>query len=396
MAERLTRQQLYKLVWSEPLKVLGPKFGISDVALKKTCAKATIPVPERGYWAKLQAGKPCIQPALPPRPPGLADEIVVAGGAYSYWNDHLTEEDILGPLPDPPEFPEPIEALRERVRKEIGKVSVAKTIVHAHPAIARLQQEDERRREKQRSSSYPYSWDAPIFETTFERRRLRILNGLFLAVARMGAKASTRGREAREIGITVGHQHVGLRLDRPSIQRRGRSVPADPSTDKLQLAILASYGSNEPRHAWQDDAGGRLEDLLAEIAIELIVSGELQYRERCVRLHEWRVERKVQLEEETRKRKAEAERRERERLAQLEKERIDRLLSEATSLRQANDIRTYVSTVKTAVGSSSEFTLEELERWCTWALAQADRIDPIKSRAFLKKSETEAEDSSTG
>jgi len=57
MAERLSRKTLYDLVWSEPMKTLSARFGISDVALKKTCARAGIPTPDRGYWAKKDAGK---------------------------------------------------------------------------------------------------------------------------------------------------------------------------------------------------------------------------------------------------------------------------------------------------------------------------------------------------
>jgi len=33
MAERLTRKALHDLVWSEPMKLLSARFGISDVAL---------------------------------------------------------------------------------------------------------------------------------------------------------------------------------------------------------------------------------------------------------------------------------------------------------------------------------------------------------------------------
>jgi hypothetical protein len=51
MAKQLSRAELYASVWSEPMKTLSVKFGISDVALKKTCARAEIPTPDRGYWA---------------------------------------------------------------------------------------------------------------------------------------------------------------------------------------------------------------------------------------------------------------------------------------------------------------------------------------------------------
>jgi hypothetical protein len=50
MMERLSRGELYDLVWSEPMETLSAQFGISDVALKKTCARAEIPTPDRGYW----------------------------------------------------------------------------------------------------------------------------------------------------------------------------------------------------------------------------------------------------------------------------------------------------------------------------------------------------------
>ncbi len=36
---------------------LAPKYGFSDVGLAKICEKLKIPRPERGYWAKVQAGK---------------------------------------------------------------------------------------------------------------------------------------------------------------------------------------------------------------------------------------------------------------------------------------------------------------------------------------------------
>jgi hypothetical protein len=62
MAERLSRKCIFELVWSEPMKNLAVRFGISDVALKKICARAAIPTPDRGYWARKEAGKSTPQP----------------------------------------------------------------------------------------------------------------------------------------------------------------------------------------------------------------------------------------------------------------------------------------------------------------------------------------------
>jgi hypothetical protein len=73
MAERLSRKELCDLVWSEPLMTLCSRFGISDVALKKTCARSAIPTLERGFWTRKDAGKPTFQVALPIRPPSMDD-----------------------------------------------------------------------------------------------------------------------------------------------------------------------------------------------------------------------------------------------------------------------------------------------------------------------------------
>jgi hypothetical protein len=43
MSFRLTREQLYELVWSEPMQRIGKHIGISDVAIAKHCRRLGIP-----------------------------------------------------------------------------------------------------------------------------------------------------------------------------------------------------------------------------------------------------------------------------------------------------------------------------------------------------------------
>ena len=54
---KMTRQDLYDLVWKESMLSLSKKYSISGTGLKKKCKVLDIPVPEMGYWAKLQFGK---------------------------------------------------------------------------------------------------------------------------------------------------------------------------------------------------------------------------------------------------------------------------------------------------------------------------------------------------
>ncbi|MGZ3859531.1 MAG: hypothetical protein ACXVMS_08370 [Flavisolibacter sp.] len=62
---KLTRQQLYDLVWSEPMTTLAKRFSISDTGLRKICQGMNIPLPTAGYWTKLKFGKSEKKTALP-------------------------------------------------------------------------------------------------------------------------------------------------------------------------------------------------------------------------------------------------------------------------------------------------------------------------------------------
>ena len=53
---KLTRQELYDLVWSELVTKIGEKFGVSDVAIAMICKKVEVPRPLRGYWARKRHG----------------------------------------------------------------------------------------------------------------------------------------------------------------------------------------------------------------------------------------------------------------------------------------------------------------------------------------------------
>lgn len=53
----LTREELYERVWSTPMERLAAEFGCSGRGFAKLCRRDQIPVPARGYWARLQAGR---------------------------------------------------------------------------------------------------------------------------------------------------------------------------------------------------------------------------------------------------------------------------------------------------------------------------------------------------
>lgn len=71
----MNREELYALVWEEPVTHVAEKFGISDVAVRKICVNHGVPTPPLGYWAKLQHGKKVDKIPLPPLAKGQSDHI---------------------------------------------------------------------------------------------------------------------------------------------------------------------------------------------------------------------------------------------------------------------------------------------------------------------------------
>ncbi|PKP92605.1 MAG: TetR/AcrR family transcriptional regulator [Alphaproteobacteria bacterium HGW-Alphaproteobacteria-16] len=73
----ITRDQLYELVWAEPLANVAARFGLSANGIAKICDRLGIPRPERSYWMRAGDTRPARLP-LSPAPAGV-DEVVVLG-----------------------------------------------------------------------------------------------------------------------------------------------------------------------------------------------------------------------------------------------------------------------------------------------------------------------------
>lgn len=79
MTTRIRRTELFAKVWEKPVLKVARDLGISDVALHKICRKHDIPVPPRGHWAKVAAGKRVSRP--PALGPGsMADDFILITG----------------------------------------------------------------------------------------------------------------------------------------------------------------------------------------------------------------------------------------------------------------------------------------------------------------------------
>ncbi|HUR35948.1 MAG TPA: hypothetical protein VM032_19230 [Vicinamibacterales bacterium] len=395
MSHTFTRQSLYDLAWSEPLQSLSKKLAISDRGLAKICTAANIPVPARGYWAKRQAGKPVSPVPLPPRALGQSDFVHI--GRDWYRSDSEDADILSTPIPPAPVFTPDMDAVRVQAASLLAKAPLPLRDTYGwHAQIQKLLNADEERAKKQRADPYPSSWNAPLFDGPFEMRRLRILNALFVCLTRCGMAPHVGDKYGRDLSVTVGTTHVPLVLDSTAAakqierERQGYGFMARGPKDRMRLGIAHRWSGEKLGPSWEDEQGKPLERRLREIAAAIVVFAEQAVRDGALSAHAWRIKRKAELEEAERKRRAEEERRRRERIAKAEKARVDDLLSQARALEQAQQIRAYVESVRRLNATAPDpMSSEDLADWSGWALAQADRIDPVISGTFKARPASE-------
>jgi ankyrin repeat protein len=65
LLQRYDRKVLYEQVWSEPALTVAKSYGVSSVWLGKICRQLDVPVPPRGYWARVRSGGKGKKPPLP-------------------------------------------------------------------------------------------------------------------------------------------------------------------------------------------------------------------------------------------------------------------------------------------------------------------------------------------
>ena len=153
----LTRQDLYERVWTEPIRTVARSLGVSDVGLAKACRVAGVPVPPRGYWAKLQHGKPTPpRPPLPPRPDG--------------------EQVVIAPPTKRPAVPPPEATSFEAI-------PVPDDLRRAHPIVRRWIDDAVETRRRFRREGWGVEGLADL-TTPLAQRRLRITSALLKALAR--------------------------------------------------------------------------------------------------------------------------------------------------------------------------------------------------------------------
>ena len=206
----LPRSELYRLVWSKPVTDVAAEFVISDVALAKRCRALNIPLPWRGYWAKVQAGQTPRRTPLPafrdPRAtsrraqpargarPARERPPVASAQLPSYVSAPEGAEPTVNfaPPADPRPVAPPLSPEEAALRARIDALSITPLddLEAAHPAVLRTAVRLKRLR------SRDITWhrgtrSGPLLEMTNvsepqQDRALRVLDAVLRAAERLG------------------------------------------------------------------------------------------------------------------------------------------------------------------------------------------------------------------
>ena len=352
----LTRQELYDLVWSEPVYKVAERYAISGVALAKKCRKAAIPLPERGYWNRLQAGKRVRKTPLKPAAAGTSETLVI----------------IQGEGPRPPKPPEPeldpqiVKAIAAE-QLEKNKITVPEHVTHLHVEAKKIAD----------AFQFGRPWNERNKPEPLELRRRRILHALFRAIEQRKGDVTARpynaGFDVELLGSTFRMscsepiRRKRVPMTKEQLKARSEWETRDYNTVDEPSGILRmrmARGDAHPKDIFDTD-DAPLETRLNDVMIWLF-QHSITVAERDRRAEEARIaaeERaKKQREAEIARWKAEEKRRE-------EKERVDDLLDDVKQWSKAVELRAYVAAAAAA--------LELNEDWKVWALAVADKMDPL-------------------
>ncbi len=347
---KLTRKQLYDLMWKEPRTAIAKRFHITDAELKKICESMNIPLPPNGYWQKLQFKKPVDIKKLPVDYTG-SDEVVFGGTARNYQlNDSPSgiQNRLVRELENDPDLPLMVP---DRLTKPDILITSTQNYLDAV-----------RRYDWSKGDTSPSRSNTLKIEVSKELlpRALRIMNAIIsLLKAR---KHSMIVKEDRTLAVIYGEEiliRLRERYKRVASKEKYRDWENEP-TRKLVLIMGDNWRSIEV-----NDGIEGLEMKLAVILAKLEIWAKKEIADRIER------ERRHKIYEEERRLESELKARKEKELTEFKK-----IFWAATRYNQANFLRDYIRNVETTAKESGSLT-EEKQEWIDWARDKIDWYDPL-------------------
>lgn len=350
----LTRQELYDLVWENPLSKLAKKYNLSDNGLRKVCKKLDIPLPKNGYWQKIQYNKKVSKEKLPVNNTVETSIILkfrdnsetIINGEGNELN-HLTKE-LQNVLKDTIVFPEKLTKPHQLIIDAKNDLKT-KEPSYQHNIIGLLNT----------SSGILNITVAP----QSVKRALLFMDVFIKALQKRGHKIIVE----KGSKIVIDNIELGFGL-RERLKRKIVKGTYYDSTELYPSNILSLSLYVYPAKEWTDTNTSKLEDKIPNIIAKL----ELQ----AVKEKQDAIDREIWHQEYERRQKIEQEFK-----ARKEKEIIKtkNLLSDAEKFDKATIYRNFINATEQKAIQENRLT-EELKDWIKWANEKADWFDPFINR----------------
>ena len=282
----LTREELYNLVWSQPMTKLSKQLGLSDVGLAKICKRLNIPRPEQGHWLRSRKGSPVKVKALPPMhdPSLLRVEIEKREKKEKIQEQQLEQDPLI---------------LHERLQE--NRIQVPLTL-HSPHTLIKATAEYARKRDPDRYGRLDLGGkdrlDIVVSPASL-LRALRIMNALIKALERRGMTVSIKPTPDFKTRAFIKGEEVPFGIYEPSKQvphqltadenRRMKEYGHDPSWFQKYDYIPSGKLSLVDKAHWETvpivkDADKKpIEECLNEFIIGLIKAAEVQKADRIER-----------------------------------------------------------------------------------------------------------------
>ena len=358
---KITRKELYDLVWTETMSNVCAKYGLTDSILRKHCKSMNIPTPPNGYWSKIKHGKKVETTPLP------KETVETKQSAFLGETDpsEQKEIDLLAPLS------------RNKVREleissgDTSSFVVAEVLYAKDPVIIDTKEKFRQESENVYLKKNPFknkigpTLDIYVSEKTIDRA-LCIFSSIINALRFRGHNVKMADNNTYAV---INGEEIQINI----AERRKQ----DPTSDnphssynrifcgELHFNILYGYGDKD---TFKDTAHTKIEDKIISIIANLEIRSEKIKEER--------------IEEEQRRIKREKEERERrnfEERKKAEQQEFKSLFSMAERLHKTNILRHYISTYEEFIIKNGEIS-EEIEVKIRWAKDKADWLDPFISK----------------
>lgn len=364
----VNRNELYEQVWSEPVSRLAPKYGISDVGLKKICRKLNVPTPPLGYWTKIQHNIRVEKTPLPRLEHGEPH-------IHTIQKSDLNSKDDF-------EF----SAEAKEIISKFGPIKVPERLSAPHPLVRKTR--DALSKAKSDKYGVLQNWRKKHLNVRVSarllNRALRIMNRLIRFLEKQGFEVSIgSAHESTGMYVIIFEEKVKFFIQEKSLRKD--HVPTEKEKEELKRWHYAhfekydykpsgkltlqidSWSASTVRKKWSDGKIQRVENFLTDFAINAVKVADIRRSDRIEREEQWR-----QQEEERRRQD------EMNRLRQIEEERLRDLENQTDRWFKSNQLREYISAVENAASERGiSINDEPLKRWLQWAKNHANRFDPL-------------------